>query len=164
MQYTKYVADDTLYLMGEFEPALADVLLTGQELELLDAVRCFDWGTNTFQLSEALGRTPEELEVELAVLVEKKCLWTMPHDDERPTAWAVQITNSTEITRLKEANNPDGKPVGHFTGRCMGCESDNLWSDDAAYGCKCCGAFYATGSIAPRMIENGTGRDLGPAW
>lgn len=138
--------------------------LTDHERALLDAVRTFDWGTDTDRLAETIGLAPETLETELTVLATKQCLAAIPHEDGRPTSWYLRITNPTELAHLKEKNNPDGKPVGHFTGRCKGCESDKLWADEMAYGCKCCGAFYATADTPIRKVENGTGRDLGPVW
>lgn len=38
-------------------------------------------------------------------------------------------------------NNPNGEPVGHFTGRCFKCGSNDLWDDNMHYGCNKCGAF-----------------------
>jgi len=40
--------------------------------------------------------------------------------------------------------NPKNEPVGHYTGRCMKCESNDLWDDVTAYGCNTCGAVYHT--------------------
>ena len=75
------------------------------------------------------------------------------------------ITDETELARLMAEHNPDGKPVGDFTGRCGRCGSSDLWDDSpAAYGCNVCGNTRMTGDLAPHIIENGTGRDLGPAW
>jgi hypothetical protein len=74
------------------------------------------------------------------------------------------ITDIEELAKLRAKNNPDNLPTGHFTGRCMNCGSDDLWDDATAYGCNCCGSLYPSANIAPRKIENGTGRDLGPAW
>lgn len=72
--------------------------------------------------------------------------------------------SAERIVAERRANNPDDEPIGHFTGRCGRCGSSDLWTDYTAYGCNHCDAFFATGDIAPRMIENGTGRDVGPAW
>ena len=69
-----------------------------------------------------------------------------------------------ELVFERQRNNPSNLDIGHFTGRCGRCASANLWTDETAYGCNHCNAFFATGDIAPRKIENGTGRDLGPAW
>jgi hypothetical protein len=52
-------------------------------------------------------------------------------------------------------NNPEGKPIGHFTGRCMRCANSDLWDDETAYGCNACGAIYMTSTIPPRWITNG---------
>jgi hypothetical protein len=72
--------------------------------------------------------------------------------------------NDVELEQERRRNNPDDLPTGHFTGRCMECGSPDLWTDATAYGCNNCDAVFFTDSIAPRIIENGTGRDLGPAW
>lgn len=47
----------------------------------------------------------------------------------------------SELAALRRRNNPDNKPVGHFTGRCAHCGSKNLWDDNLAYGCGACGAL-----------------------
>jgi hypothetical protein len=44
-----------------------------------------------------------------------------------------------------QKNNPNNEPVGHYTGRCMKCHSQNLWCDTTAYGCNDCGAIFGTG-------------------
>ena len=62
--------------------------------------------------------------------------------------------NDDEAAALRPTNNPQGEPVGHFTGRCMRCGSTDLWDDNTAYGCDCCGAFWT--GIEPRLIPNGT--------
>jgi hypothetical protein len=77
---------------------------------------------------------------------------------------AKAITNEAELSRLRLVNNPQNKPTGHYSGRCSNCGSKDLWDDATAYGCNCCGALFMTGDMPPRMVENGTGRDLGPAW
>lgn len=46
-----------------------------------------------------------------------------------------------ELEELKKKNNPNNQPTGHFTGRCYKCGSDDLWDDNLAYGCNCCGAI-----------------------
>jgi len=38
--------------------------------------------------------------------------------------------------------NPRGEPTGHYTGRCGGCGSKDLWDDNGAYGCNDCGKFW----------------------
>jgi len=47
--------------------------------------------------------------------------------------------------RLRQIENPDNKPTGHFTGRCEQCGSTDLWDDCTAYGCNRCGALFMTG-------------------
>lgn len=42
---------------------------------------------------------------------------------------------------LKQKNNPNNEPTGHFTGRCSKCGSNDLWDDNMHYGCNTCGAF-----------------------
>lgn len=73
------------------------------------------------------------------------------------------ITDQAELERLQKINNPDNLPTGAFTGRCSKCGSNDLWDDGAWYGCNCCNAMFSNENPAPRIIENGTGRDLGPA-
>jgi len=52
--------------------------------------------------------------------------------------------------------NPERQPVGHFTGRCQRCQSNDLWDDNLSYGCNNCGAFYGQDSNpAPRLIYTG---------
>lgn len=46
-----------------------------------------------------------------------------------------------ELEALRQRNNPQGEPVGPFTGRCAHCGSDKLWDDNLAYGCHSCGAL-----------------------
>lgn len=53
-------------------------------------------------------------------------------------------TDPQELQGLRERNNPHNEAVGHFTGRCMHCGSDDLWDDNLAYGCNCCGALLST--------------------
>jgi hypothetical protein len=45
------------------------------------------------------------------------------------------------MTPEQRKNNPNAEPMGHFTGRCKRCGSNDLWDDNAHYGCKTCGAF-----------------------
>lgn len=45
------------------------------------------------------------------------------------------------LEHLRRTNNPDNKPVGHFTGRCAHCGSSDLWDDNLAYGCNGCEAL-----------------------
>ena len=49
-----------------------------------------------------------------------------------------------ELAALKKRNNPFNEPAGDFTGRCRHCGSKNLWDDNLAYGCNCCGAILGT--------------------
>jgi hypothetical protein len=48
-----------------------------------------------------------------------------------------------ELAGLRRQNNPNGEPVGHYTGRCAHCGSSDMWDDNLAYGCNCCGALLA---------------------
>lgn len=57
-----------------------------------------------------------------------------------------------QARELRARNNPKGEATGHFTGRCMRCGSNDLWDDNTAYGCNCCGAFWT--GIEPRLIPN----------
>lgn len=49
--------------------------------------------------------------------------------------------NHSDLQRLRQKNNPNNEPVGHFTGRCAHCGSNDLWDDNLAYGCNSCGAL-----------------------
>lgn len=49
--------------------------------------------------------------------------------------------DAAELSKLRERNNPESKPVGHHTGRCVHCGSSDLWDDNLAYGCNGCGAM-----------------------
>lgn len=138
--------------------------LTEIDLSLLDILRKSDGRTDTVRFAIEVGVDQDALEFQLGSLLEKNCIETISYEDERPTVWYLRIKNTTELARLKAVNNPDNLPIGHYTGRCMSCASDNLWTDYTAYGCNCCGATYFTGDMPPRMVENGTGRDLGAAW
>ena len=46
-----------------------------------------------------------------------------------------------DLAHLRRRNNPGSEPVGHFTGRCAHCGSNDLWDDNLAYGCNACGAM-----------------------
>jgi hypothetical protein len=46
-----------------------------------------------------------------------------------------------DLNALRLKNNPKDEPVGHFTGRCAHCGSNDLWDDNLAYGCNGCGAM-----------------------
>lgn len=48
-----------------------------------------------------------------------------------------------DMTATQRVNNPHGEPMGHFTGRCKVCGSNDLWDDNLHYGCNACGAFLA---------------------
>lgn len=58
------------------------------------------------------------------------------------------------LAEQMKVNNPTGKPVGHFTGRCMRCGSRDLWDDAAAYGCNNCDGLFMTGDLSPMIIRN----------
>jgi hypothetical protein len=45
------------------------------------------------------------------------------------------------MTTLQRKNNPKAEPVGHFTGRCKNCGSNDLWDDNLHYGCNSCGSW-----------------------
>lgn len=62
-----------------------------------------------------------------------------------------------ELVELREKHNPEGLPVGHFTGRCGNCHSDDLWDDATFYGCNCCGSMFSTENVPPRVVNNLTG-------
>lgn len=46
-----------------------------------------------------------------------------------------------QLIQMRKQNNPQGLPVGHHTGRCAYCGSNDLWDDNLAYGCNSCGAM-----------------------
>lgn len=46
-----------------------------------------------------------------------------------------------DLVEMRMKNNPQGLPVGHHTGRCAYCGSDDLWGDNLAYGCNSCHAI-----------------------
>jgi hypothetical protein len=139
--------------------------LTDREVALTHAIRRFNLGyTDTLQLADALEMSPEALEQELAQLQEKSCIKKILQPDQSPSRWRLRVKNSAELERLQKENNPEGKPVGHYTGRCMDCASDKLWDDDSIYGCDCCGGMFHVGNSPPKIIENRTGQDLGPTW
>lgn len=52
-----------------------------------------------------------------------------------------------ELARLRQRNNPQHAPSGHYTGRCGQCGSTDLWDDCTAYGCNGCGAVFLTGEL-----------------
>ena len=47
------------------------------------------------------------------------------------------------MTAEQRRNNPKAEPMGHFSGRCSKCGSNDLWDDNLHYGCNKCGAFLA---------------------
>lgn len=49
--------------------------------------------------------------------------------------------SESELRQLRVRNNPNNAPAGHHTGRCYYCHSTDLWDDNLAYGCNCCGAL-----------------------
>ena len=113
----------------------------------------------TDRVSEWSELPKEQVANALEKLAEKKCIAEVNGN------WVIDIRNELELERLKELHNPENMPTGHFTGRCMRCHSTDLWSGQNDYGCNCCGAFYMVGDdVAPRVIDNETGADLGPAW
>jgi hypothetical protein len=52
-----------------------------------------------------------------------------------------KVKSNRQLEELRRRNNPQNKPVGPFTGRCAHCGSTDLWDDNLAYGCRCCGAM-----------------------
>ena len=77
---------------------------------------------------------------------------------------ASELVEEAKLERLRRMNNPDDLPTGPFTGRCANCGSSDLWDDATMYGCNCCEAIFSNLDPAPRIVENGTGHDLGPAY
>lgn len=72
------------------------------------------------------------------------------------------ITDPEELARLRQTNNPDNLPTGHYTGRCSHCGSKDLWDDHLAYGCNSCGRLLnsqdipadpATGLMEIRVVH-----------
>lgn len=61
--------------------------------------------------------------------------------EENRCIFRPKITSGPELDGLRQLNNPKGESVGHFTGRCAHCGSQNLWDDNLAYGCNDCGAM-----------------------
>lgn len=53
-----------------------------------------------------------------------------------------EMPSEREFQMKRQRNNPQNKPVGHFTGRCKNCGSNDLWDDNMAYGCNDCHAIY----------------------
>ena len=61
--------------------------------------------------------------------------------EENRCIFRPKVVSGESLERMRQSNNPEGKPVGPFTGRCPHCGSKDLWDDNLAYGCNCCGAF-----------------------
>jgi len=61
--------------------------------------------------------------------------------EENRCIFRPEIESGYELERRRKENNPQNKPVGHFTGRCAHCGSNDLWDDNLAYGCNSCGAI-----------------------
>ncbi len=59
------------------------------------------------------------------------------------------IIDEAELVQLMAMNNPDGEPVGRYTGHCSRCGSRDLWDEVTAYGCRNCGGFYITRDFPP---------------
>lgn len=58
-----------------------------------------------------------------------------------PDTTLTHTTPNEVLPELRRINNPNNEPTGDYTGRCQFCGSDDLWDDNLAYGCNCCGAF-----------------------
>jgi hypothetical protein len=58
----------------------------------------------------------------------------------------IELRNGTinleRKAEIMKCTNPNKEPIGHYTGRCMKCGSDYLWSTLSSYGCTTCGAEY----------------------
>lgn len=67
-----------------------------------------------------------------------------------------------ELVAERAKNNPNGEPVGHFTGRCKACHSADLWEDNLAYGCNHCGALLNTNDGEPLLWPDGQGDPVIP--
>lgn len=74
----------------------------------------------------------------------KQTYESLNYTEHNTSIFQPNIPNDPILLRqLREHNNPHNKPVGHWTGRCAHCGSDDLWDDNLAYGCNSCGAFLA---------------------
>jgi len=74
------------------------------------------------------------------------------------------ILDRETVERIRDYTNPEDKPTGHFTGRCMTCYSNDIWDDAAcggAYGCKFCDSVYPYANIPPKVVPN-AGFELTP--
>jgi hypothetical protein len=69
-------------------------------------------------------------------------LRTKQNDDEY---WAERARRGRlkGMSEEQQRNNPNAEPMGHFTGRCGKCGSNDLWDDNLHYGCNSCGAMLA---------------------
>ena len=47
------------------------------------------------------------------------------------------------LEEIRFYHNPKKLSVGHYTGRCLYCHSNNLWDDMTTYGCNTCDAIYS---------------------
>ena len=65
------------------------------------------------------------------------------------------------LNQIRDYHNPENLPVGHYTGRCMYCHSDDLWSDVTFYGCEVCDTIYGVGDLPPMLAPN-AGHTLSP--
>jgi hypothetical protein len=37
--------------------------------------------------------------------------------------------DDAQLIEMRKRNNPRNEPIGHYTGRCMRCGSNDLWDD-----------------------------------
>lgn len=68
----------------------------------------------------------------------------MAYNDDEYWEKRVRERELNTMTPEQRRNNPMAKPMGHFTGRCSKCGSNDLWDDNLAYGCNSCGAFLSS--------------------
>jgi len=54
------------------------------------------------------------------------------------------ITDRDKLAVMRCNNNPEGKPIGPYTGRCTYCASTDIWDDNLAWGCNTCGNICGT--------------------
>ena len=64
-----------------------------------------------------------------------------------------ELDEST-LAKIRLAQNPEKKEVGHYTGRCLYCHSKDLWDDASLYGCNVCDAMYTVGDMLPKIAMN----------
>ena len=91
-------------------------------------------------------------------------LLAIPVCSHHPDPAAEPITDQAVLAAMLALHNPNAQPMGIYTGRCGHCGSISQDWDTNWIACLCCGFAMNTEHIPPRRIENGTGRDLGPAW